>query len=109
MVLASWVSKPPLAGGPFQHSPVVSSFQPCILDTADVQIWQSAQGAIDYVHVEVLVCRETQHRFNLTRLASGNQACANSGLWKALLVLFSDSYAVSFALTQVGVNFASVV
>ena len=46
---------------------------------------------------------------NLTQLASGKEACADTRLWKAFLVLFSYSRTLAFALAQVNIYFASVV
>ena len=53
---------PPLDRRPLQNSGVVRSGEPGVLDADDVEVGFPAKQSPDDVAVEVLVCRESQHR-----------------------------------------------
>lgn len=52
---------PPLDRRPLQNSGVVCSGEPDVLDADDVEIGFTADQAPNYVAIEVLVRRESQH------------------------------------------------
>jgi len=52
---------PPLDRRPLQNSEVVCSGEPDVLDADDVEVGLPAEQSSNYVAVEVLVRRESQH------------------------------------------------
>ena len=93
---------------PSRFPSITKIAQSCVLNAQDVRVREASQHAVDNLHVEVFVHRKTQHCSYLA-FSSGQKACANTLLWKTLLVFILDSGTFRFALAQVSINFSAIV